>query len=119
MSTDLQFHQDLPEIKLPNTIKVESLSETISNKDDNVFGTIQTRKASLDDEKDCHTPTSPKHMIPKIVSCPPAPRKPTSLPSCKRKLDFFEATKKDEINTFFKVAEAINSNGSSKRRCIV
>ncbi|KAG9160880.1 hypothetical protein Leryth_008694 [Lithospermum erythrorhizon] len=109
MSTDPQLHS---EIRLQNTIiKIESLSSTSSYSDvvsnvDNVFGTIESRKASNDDDEEgFHTPTSPKHMIPKSLSCPPAPRKPTRFPSCKRKLNFFEATSKDEIENFFKRVE--------------
>ncbi|KAG9150170.1 hypothetical protein Leryth_009757 [Lithospermum erythrorhizon] len=121
MSTDPQLH---PKILLQNNIGIESLSKashgSVVAKDDNVFGTIQTTKASNDDdEEEFHTPTSPKNIISKIVSCPPAPRKPARVPSCKRKLTFFEATERGEIDTFFNMVDVIHSNGASKRRYLV
>ncbi|KAA8549259.1 hypothetical protein F0562_000943 [Nyssa sinensis] len=46
------------------------------------------RKAGEDDDDDgFRTPTSLDHRMPLIPQCPPAPRKPKSLPLTKRKAD--------------------------------
>ncbi|KAL2525919.1 Uncharacterized protein Adt_10973 [Abeliophyllum distichum] len=115
MSTDLEFRQELLEIRLP-IIKINSSqSSDITDHDQNC-----TNQTSINDE-DCHTPKSPQHMIPKIVSCPPAPKKTTRVPSCKRKLSelqFFEVVSREEIESFFRIVEA-NINGATKRRCFV
>ncbi|GFQ00335.1 hypothetical protein PHJA_002177500 [Phtheirospermum japonicum] len=61
-------------------------------------------------------------MIPAILSCPPAPRKPPPSRRCKRKmcdeLEFFEIVATDEIDTFFRVAEK-SINAGAKRRCVI
>ncbi|CAA3010171.1 Hypothetical predicted protein [Olea europaea subsp. europaea] len=109
MSTDLEFRQELLEIRLP-AIKINSSQ---SSEDQNC-----TNQTSINDQ-DCHTPKSPQNMIPKILSCPPAPKKPTRLPSCKRKLSelqFFNMVSREEIESFFRIAEA-KINGAKKRRC--
>ncbi|CAI9773026.1 unnamed protein product [Fraxinus pennsylvanica] len=111
MSTDLKFRQELLEIRLP-TIKINSSQ---SSDDQNC-----PKQTSINDQ-DCHTPKSPQHMIPKILSCPPAPKKPTRVPSCKRKLSelqFFEVVSREEVESFFRIAEA-QINGATKKRCFV
>nr|XP_009764348.1 PREDICTED: cyclin-dependent protein kinase inhibitor SMR1 [Nicotiana sylvestris] len=107
MSTDLELSQDLLEIQLPK-IKVTNCSSQNSD------------IVTSDDEDKCQTPKSPQFLIPKILSCPPAPKKPKRVSSCKRKLlDFFEIVKRDEIDSFFKLVD-VNSNGDTKkRRCLV
>ncbi|KAL8533232.1 hypothetical protein ACS0TY_009465 [Phlomoides rotata] len=73
------------------------------------------------DSSECHTPRSPKHMIPPAVVCPPAPRKPAGrrpVP-CKRRLRrvaLFKILARQEIESFFRVAE--DGGGDSKRRCM-
>ncbi|KAL3649969.1 hypothetical protein CASFOL_006372 [Castilleja foliolosa] len=106
MSTDLDFI--LPFIK------------TISSKPVRCF-----KQDDDDEEENCRTPKSPRHMIPAILSCPPAPRKPAMArrrSSCKRKLcdelQFFEIVARDEIQTFFTMAEK-NINRSKIRRCVI
>lgn len=107
MSTDLELRQDLLEIQSPN-IKVTNYSSQNSD--------IITR----DDEEKCQTPKSPQYLIPKIINCPPAPKKTKSIPSCKRKLlDYFEIVKGDEIDSFFKLVDVNSNGGTKKRRCLV
>ncbi|KAL6573458.1 hypothetical protein OROHE_001917 [Orobanche hederae] len=83
---------------------------------------ISSGKKEGGEEEDCHTPKSPRHMIPAILSCPAPPRKPTARPRpCKRRpsvqLRFFEIIARDEVQTFFRMAEG-NINGA-KRRCVI
>ncbi|KAG5515630.1 hypothetical protein RHGRI_036617 [Rhododendron griersonianum] len=55
--------------------------------------------------EECRTPTSQHHRIPKTRTCPPAPRKQGHrVFSPKRKmpeLNFFENTRREEIESFF------------------
>ncbi|PON42016.1 hypothetical protein TorRG33x02_336860 [Trema orientale] len=74
----------------------------------------------------CRTPTAERHRIPKILTCPPAPRKPERrVPSCKRKLtelQFFEVKKREDVDEFFRsmsfetIAPA-PSSAANKRTC--
>ncbi|KAI8524188.1 hypothetical protein RHMOL_Rhmol13G0130500 [Rhododendron molle] len=55
-------------------------------------------------KEECRTPTSQPHRIPKTRTCPPAPRKQGSVFSPERKmpeLNFFENTRREEIESFF------------------
>ncbi|KAK4435880.1 hypothetical protein Salat_0751600 [Sesamum alatum] len=108
MSADLEFR--------PSIIKI-SAPDRITDDDDGDQGCVA--------EEDCHTPRSPQHMIPPILSCPPAPRKPPPRrtgASCKRRLWEFEIVAGEEIESFFKrVEEGINrgGGGAAKRRCVM
>ncbi|KAM7532328.1 hypothetical protein LguiB_035738 [Lonicera macranthoides] len=111
-STDLQFRPEFLEIRLPS-IKITSTSQLPS---DNNSATIQTEA----DSDECHTPKSPKNMIPKILNCPPPPRKQRPVASCKRKLEFFETVAREEVESFFRSSfERIDFNSQAviKRRC--
>ncbi|CAI9759786.1 unnamed protein product [Fraxinus pennsylvanica] len=113
MSTDLEFRQELLGIRLP-TIKINSSQSSDITDDQNC-----TKQTSSINDQGCHTPKTPQHMIPKILSCPPAPKKTTRVPSCKRKLselEFFDVVSREEIESFFRVAEA-HINGAIKRSC--
>ncbi|KAH7672736.1 hypothetical protein IHE45_09G076200 [Dioscorea alata] len=48
-----------------------------------------------------HTPTSPRHRLPSIVECPPAPRKPLMRLRRKRKAEIALAENEEEIMLFF------------------
>ena len=129
-STDLELiHQDLPNIKLsPITIQTPEPSEAPSVVPRTL---IQRRKDddNDDDNKDnedlCRTPTSERHRIPKILTCPPAPRKPARrVPSCKRKLtelQFFDVKNREDVEEFFRSSFEINvaagRRSSAKRSC--
>uniref|UniRef100_A0A5B7BZA1 Cyclin-dependent protein kinase inhibitor SMR1-like n=1 Tax=Davidia involucrata TaxID=16924 RepID=A0A5B7BZA1_DAVIN len=121
MSTDLEFRQSSPEIRLP-AIKVRaSQSSDISNDNSGIL--IPMDHKSEDSEDECHTPTSPEHKIPAILSCPPAPKKPKRAVSCKRKLcelEFFEIVASEEVESFFRSSFGLvefNSRAVMKRRC--
>ncbi|KAH6803018.1 hypothetical protein C2S51_034464 [Perilla frutescens var. frutescens] len=106
MSADLELR--LPIIKM--TAPPPSSDKTDADSD------------SCISEEDCLTPKSREHMIPPVLCCPPAPRKPLRRRSCKRKLmseqlDFFEVVAKDEVESFFRRAE--ENIGAAKRRCLV
>ncbi|KAL6555929.1 hypothetical protein OROGR_005217 [Orobanche gracilis] len=90
--------------------------------DGNHGSCISSGKKEEGEEEDCHTPKSPRHMIPEILSCPAPPRKPTARTRpCKRRssvqLQFFEIIARDEVETFFRMTER-NINGA-KRRCVI
>ncbi|KAL8051636.1 hypothetical protein ABFS82_06G160400 [Erythranthe guttata] len=79
-----------------------------------------------DEEADCRTPKSPENMIPPILVCPPAPRKPLrrrTAAASKRKLcelQFFEIVNREEVESFFRrVEESINGGAAAKRRCVM
>ncbi|KAG8390550.1 hypothetical protein BUALT_Bualt01G0095100 [Buddleja alternifolia] len=107
MSTDLEF------IRLP-IIKINSSQ----NSDDH-------HPSCVNEDQDCHTPKSPQHMIPTILICPPAPRKPRRrATAAKRKLcelQFFEIVARDEVESFFRVVEENNiiNGANNKRKCLM
>ncbi|KAE9465360.1 hypothetical protein RHGRI_007440 [Rhododendron griersonianum] len=107
MSTDLEFRQELPQLRLPTIRIISPESQT----------PISGNVVDVGDDE-CHTPTSAEHKIPTILSCPPAPKKPSrSAVSCKRKLcelDFFEIVAREEVESFF---AAVNLSSVFKRRC--
>ncbi|XP_027108711.1 uncharacterized protein [Coffea arabica] len=126
MSTDLELRQELVEIRLPAlNIKVSQSSDST----DDGGAVIQSQESTtgtgscINEEEECHTPKSPQHMIPEILSCPPAPKKPTrpASSSCKRKLsEFFEFVGREEIESFFRQLDGPNSTtGVIKKRCLV
>ncbi|KAG9139782.1 hypothetical protein Leryth_021390 [Lithospermum erythrorhizon] len=116
-TADLQFRQDLPQTILSPTIKIESIQlSDVCDEDIISTSTQAERRASRNEKDECKTPNSPQNLIPKIISCPPAPKKSRRVPSCKRKLEFFEVTGRQEIESFFKIVGVINSNESAKRR---
>ncbi|OIV90595.1 hypothetical protein TanjilG_01676 [Lupinus angustifolius] len=119
MSTHLhQPHRQLPNPHI-STIQINnspSSDETISiisptisqlSKEPELKKKTQNHveKTGTDDDS-CRTPTTKESKIPEIVSCPPAPRKPKALVSCKRKLmdefKFFEDTNKEDMEAFFR-----------------
>lgn len=77
-------------------------------------------------DQECKTPTSCDHKIPPIQSCPPTPRKKVQVFHPKRKLpkmEFFESTHSDEVESFFEssleVSSSVDSSQPNKkiRRC--
>ncbi|KAE8688711.1 hypothetical protein F3Y22_tig00110956pilonHSYRG00057 [Hibiscus syriacus] len=76
------------------------------------------------EKEECKTPTSSDHKIPTIQSCPPTPKKKVRPDSfLKRKLSelqFFETTRREEVESFFRSnSEPFTFGGSRgfKRRC--
>ncbi|KAG2723394.1 hypothetical protein I3760_02G169100 [Carya illinoinensis] len=100
MSTDIELLNDLSKIGLLTfeTRTTAQVSEDISG--DVVF------EPQKDDDDECRTPTSKEYKVPEILVCPPAPRKPRSAPTCKRKpsvdLQFFEIVNREEVDAFFR-----------------
>ncbi|KAE8734849.1 hypothetical protein F3Y22_tig00000715pilonHSYRG00374 [Hibiscus syriacus] len=75
-------------------------------------------------EEECKTPTSSDHKIPTIQSCPPTPKKKVrSKFALKRKLSevqFFETTRREEVESFFRSNSepfTLDSSRKFKRRC--
>ncbi|GMN52819.1 hypothetical protein TIFTF001_021957 [Ficus carica] len=132
MSTDLDFCQELPKIRLspiqiqtpePSEAKPEAarnIIQRLNNNDSRSSCADQNKEEEAAKEGDneiesCRTPTSKEHRIPLILSCPPAPRKPARAPSCKRKLselEFFDVVNRDEVEQFFRSSFA---KASAKR----
>ncbi|KAK4367097.1 hypothetical protein RND71_014977 [Anisodus tanguticus] len=115
MSTDLQFPQDLFQIQSPK-IKINSCHNS------------QRCNNNISNEDECKTPKSPSCLIPKILKCPPAPKKPKRvISSCKRKLQrklqFVEVVAREEVDSFFRIVEDVKSsngcNRNTKRRCLL
>ncbi|KAF5744794.1 hypothetical protein HS088_TW07G00374 [Tripterygium wilfordii] len=74
-----------------------------------------------DQEEECKTPTSSDHKIPTSQSCPPTPRKKPHVFLHKRKiseLSFFEATRRDQIEVFFRSpsCDEVSSTSVKKKR---
>ncbi|XP_059458588.1 cyclin-dependent protein kinase inhibitor SMR1-like [Corylus avellana] len=122
MSTDLGFLRDVSKFRLL-TVKTRTTAQAASKDaaEDDIGGggVVEPRKM---EEAECQTPTSEEHRIPKILDCPPAPRKPRRVPSCKRKLSpgqqFFEIVNPEEVDAFFRSSfETISAITSAKRRC--
>ncbi|KAA0057132.1 cyclin-dependent protein kinase inhibitor SMR1-like [Cucumis melo var. makuwa] len=118
MSMDLEFPKNLPKIRLPLQVRSPpkpSLSDNIIPSSDH--------DSDLD-RRSCRTPTSAEHKIPKILSCPGAPKKPKRPPvPCKRKLTmelkFFEIVNQEEVDNFFRSAYDLESSSTAppKRNC--
>ncbi|KAL1532103.1 cyclin-dependent protein kinase inhibitor SMR6-like [Salvia divinorum] len=73
-------------------------------------------------EEDCRTPRSPRHMIPAVLRCPPAPRKRRRGAACKRRLCEMEFFAGEEIESLFRIVEVnsgCNGYGSAKRNCFL
>ena len=144
MSTDLEFLHDLSKSKSKSktklltvkttritsssTTQVGGLNDNIGANNNNNVVETQNKKINVeeDDNKEeeedcCRTPTSKEHRIPKILDCPPAPRKPKRAPTCKRKLSelqFFEIVNREEVDSFFRSSfEQIAVITSNKRSC--
>ena len=142
MSTDLEFLHDLSKSKSKtklltvkttritssSTTQVGGLNDNIGANNNNNVVETQNNKINVeeDDNKEeeedcCRTPTSKEHRIPKILDCPPAPRKPKRAPTCKRKLSelqFFEIVNREEVDSFFRSSfEQIAVITSNKRSC--
>ncbi|GMI81700.1 hypothetical protein HRI_001839300 [Hibiscus trionum] len=81
--------------------------------------------APAKEKEECKTPTSSDQKIPTIRSCPPTPKKkarPNFVLKRKRsELQFFETTRRDEVESFFRSnSETFTFGGGSpgfKRRC--
>ncbi|KAL1553177.1 hypothetical protein AAHA92_13885 [Salvia divinorum] len=110
MSADLELR--LPIIKLRN-----STSEM--GRDDLNHEEI----CRSEEEEGCQTPRSPRHMIPAVLRCPPAPKKRRRAAACKRRLfelDFFEVVAREEVDSFFRAVQVNSCNGgSTKRNCFL
>ncbi|KAM4094406.1 hypothetical protein ACB094_06G193000 [Castanea mollissima] len=144
MSTDLEFLHGLSKSKTKLlTIKttrttssapplVGGFNDNIganenNNNNNNEVETQDIKKINVEEEDNkeeedcCRTPTSKEHRIPKILDCPPAPRKPKRAPTCKRKLSdlqFFEIVNREEVDSFFKSSfEQLAVITSNKRSC--
>jgi len=123
---------DLSKIRLL-TVKTRTTAQ--ASKDaaaDDIGGNVAVKPQKTEEEEakennnnnnnECRTPTSEEHRIPKILDCPPAPRKPRRVPSCKRKLSpevqFFEIVNPEEVDAFFRSSfEKISAITSAKRSC--
>ena len=127
MSTDLEFLRDVSKFRLL-TVKTRTTAQAASKDaaEGDIGGGVevveQPRKMEEEEEEaECRTPTSEEHRIPKILDCPPAPRKPRRVSSCKRKLSpelqFFEIVNPEEVDAFFRSSfERISAITSAKRR---
>uniref|UniRef100_A0A3Q7IQ30 Uncharacterized protein n=1 Tax=Solanum lycopersicum TaxID=4081 RepID=A0A3Q7IQ30_SOLLC len=103
MSTDLQFPQDLFEMNSPNI----NSSQRCINSNINII---------ISNKDDCKTPKSSPFLIPKILKCPAAPKKPRRvISSCKRKLQFVEIVASKEVESFFKILDDDVVASSSKK----
>ncbi|KAL2533887.1 cyclin-dependent protein kinase inhibitor SMR1 [Abeliophyllum distichum] len=112
MSRGQEFRQDLLEIRFP----MMKIKTDITDDDHDESGIIQSRINGEDSEEYCQTPKSRECMIAKVLSCPPAPRKPK--PSCKRKLHY-EMVSREETESLFRMFEANINGATTKKRCLV
>ncbi|KAL3520797.1 hypothetical protein ACH5RR_018946 [Cinchona calisaya] len=132
MSTDLELRQELLEIRVPTALNVKISQSSDNIEDDDQIGMIIQSQESTnineeEEEEGCRTPKFAENMIPKILSCPPAPKKPRRVASssCKRKLsEFFESVVgREEVESFFLqfevVSKSVTGGGVVKKRCLV
>ncbi|KAE8682432.1 hypothetical protein F3Y22_tig00111238pilonHSYRG00005 [Hibiscus syriacus] len=99
----------------------EALQKLEEHQQEGKGGGLGAREADEEEAKEkeeCKTPTSSDHKIPSIQSCPPTPKKKVRADSVlKRKLSelqFFETTRRDEVESFFR---SNTEPFSFKRRC--
>lgn len=125
MSTDLELLQDLSKIRLL-TVKTRMITQSSNDVGEDVGGKVVVVEPQQNEDngnnEECRTPTSEENKIPKILVCPPAPRKPRiRVPSCKRKLSelqFFEIANGEEVDAFFRSSfESVSDITSVKRNC--
>ncbi|KAG6393194.1 hypothetical protein SASPL_147430 [Salvia splendens] len=103
MSADLELR--LPILKISNSIA----------RDDDPY----REEISRSEDEDCQTPRSPRHMIPAVLRCPPAPKKRRSSAACKRRLcelEFFDVVDREEVESLFQIVQV---NNSAKRNCFL
>ncbi|KAL1535980.1 hypothetical protein AAHA92_28695 [Salvia divinorum] len=102
MSADLELR--LPILKISNSIGRDGpYHEEISRSEDEA----------------CQTPRSPRHMIPAVLRCPPAPKKRRRSAACKRRLcelEFFDVVEREEVESLFRIVQV---NSSAKRNCFL
>ncbi|XP_058100119.1 uncharacterized protein LOC131244634 [Magnolia sinica] len=103
-----------PILEIPNGCEAAASEECKSQGGEGEEGKCQPVEASKengilieDEENDGYqTPTSSEHKIPAIRRCPPAPRKPRSMPLKKRKADFdschIRIDISEDIESFFR-----------------
>ncbi|XP_022990487.1 cyclin-dependent protein kinase inhibitor SMR1-like [Cucurbita maxima] len=120
MSMDLEFPENLPKIRLPLQVR----SPPKPSNSINIPSSVSDHDGADLDHRGCRTPTSAEHKIPKIISCPGAPRKPKRPPvPCKRKLTmelkFFEFVNQEEVDNFFRSAYDLEASSAAppKRSC--
>lgn len=104
MSIDLELR--LPIIRIENSPEISK-------------GMISKSCAKNKEEEGCRTPRSPQHRIPAVVTCPPAPKKQRRSVDCKRKLEFFEALRGEEVESLFGTVGEVSFskfNASNKRK---
>ncbi|XP_057427417.1 cyclin-dependent protein kinase inhibitor SMR3-like [Lotus japonicus] len=119
MATDLHLQHELPKLRISATVDD---NDTISSSDSSspstpIAATASVPDSEIDDdaavggtiqgaEQSYRTPTSKESKIPAILNCPPAPKKPKTFVSCKRKLNdafqFFEVKNKEDMDAFFR-----------------
>ncbi|CAN4105301.1 unnamed protein product [Withania somnifera] len=115
MSRDLQSRRALSEIQLPNVINLSS----------NISRDEPERCNNKEQAAEIQTPRTPQNLIPKILSCPPAPKKPKRAISCKRKLlgdlEFFDVAAREEVDSFFASVDENSKScgGNKKKRCLL
>lgn len=119
MSTDLHLLHDLPKLRLQAFHSPLSLELSASAPSGSNTYAVHPEDHRAE-EGECRTPTSEENRIPEIFTCPPAPKKPSLGPPCKRKLselEFFEILNRAEVDEFFRRASArVASDESLKRR---
>lgn len=101
MSEDHKPQQILPELD-----EKSATSQGLKQDDGDEIVAADEQLVSSNDQEECKTPTSSDHKIPRIRSCPPTPRKKErKLLLQKRKfseMEFFEASNRDEVESFFR-----------------
>lgn len=89
-----------------------------SSKDVNEEDEKKPKKSGNDHEEDqCKTPVSQDRKIPAPQTCPPAPKKQKrrGIPRKRKlsKMQFFEKTAKEEVESFFQSSSGMSSTSSS------
>ncbi|KAH7840501.1 hypothetical protein Vadar_017754 [Vaccinium darrowii] len=92
MSIDPELPQTPPPLLPPTPIKTKPTDAAAT--------AIQS---GGDSEEECKTPTAPENRIPEPLTCPPAPRKPTTAVKRKKTCDrsFFEVVNRKIVDSFF------------------
>ncbi|XP_042032465.1 uncharacterized protein LOC121779210 [Salvia splendens] len=100
------------ELRLP-VIKTSNSTDAIGGNDEEF--------CRSEGGEDCQTPRSPRHMIPAVLRCPPAPKKRRRAAACKRKLCELEFFAGEEIESLLRIVEvnSCNGYGSAKRNCFI
>ncbi|GLJ43324.1 hypothetical protein SUGI_0899830 [Cryptomeria japonica] len=72
---------------------------------------------NVEGNEECHTPKGEEYQLPKILSCPPAPRKPRPTSKKSKSQDYFIVSRR-ELSSLFNLSNPKKVSGESLDRIL-